>query len=290
MSVCEDSKAAMSRGVSDRRVFPDDLSEGFRKLGLSEGESVVLHVSLEAVGDVDGGAAMIIHRLLRAIGKEGTLLVPTFTSATRHSSMHDDYTKVGCWCGGQENRHLPFIPELQPDKEIGAVAHRLCSWPASRRSTHPAYSFAAVGEHVDELVRESAPLDPLLPLRKFLKHNPKVLTIGVEFEAVTAIHLAVERKTPAKFRRERALAISSKGPVWVDVLALGCAHGFGKVKPRMGREEFKEARIGFANAGLYSLKGVVEQAEALLDENGSALSCGNVECLSCARDQISDVS
>jgi hypothetical protein len=104
-----------------RSILPDELSDGFRRLGLKEGNRVVMHASLESMGTVEGGAAMVLHRLLRSIGKNGTLLMPTFTSVTRHTSTHDNYTRAGCWCEGKENRHLPFISELQPDKDMGCV-------------------------------------------------------------------------------------------------------------------------------------------------------------------------
>ena len=167
------------------RISPDELSVGFARLGIVDGQRVMLHSSLEAMGVVDGGAAMVLHRLTRTIGREGTLLMPTFTSITRHAIFHSNFTRKGCWCEGVESRHIPFIPELQPDKEIGAIAHRLCSWPSSRRSNHPAYSFVAVGNRGDELVREVKLEDPLLPVKKFLKSNPRVVTIGVGFPAVT---------------------------------------------------------------------------------------------------------
>ena len=243
----------------------------------------MLHASLEGIGNVDGGAAMVLHRLLGAIGKEGTLLMPTFTSVTRHSSTHDNYTRPGCWCEGKENRHLPFIPELQPDKAIGAIAHRLCSWPSSRRSRHPAYSFVAVGARVDELAREYDLLDPLLPVRRFLKHDQVVVTIGVGFDSVTAIHLAEEKKLPSKYVKERALTISSKGLSWVDVLALGCSNGFERLRSTMQGEGLRAARIGLGDAQVYSMEAVVDKAKALLDEDSSALSCSNAACLNCLR-------
>jgi len=243
----------------------------------------MLHASLEGIGNVDGGAAMVLHRLLGAVGKKGTLLMPTLTSVTRHSSTHDNYTKSGCWCEGKENRHLPFIPELQPDKAIGAIAHRLCSWPSSRRSRHPAYSFVAVGTRVDELAREYDLLDPLLPVRRFLKHDPLVVTIGVGFDSVTAIHLAEEKKLPSKYVKERALTISSKGLSWVDVLALGCSNGFERLRSTMQGEGLRAVRIGLGDAQAYSMKAVVDKAKALLDEDPSALSCSNAACLSCLR-------
>lgn len=283
MSANDNHTPAGVQAASNRKVTPDELSEGFRQLGLAEGDAVMLHASLEAIGNVDGGAAMVLHRLVRAIGKKGTILAPTFTSVTRHSSTHDNYTKLGCWCEGHETRHLPYIPELQPDKEIGAISYRLCSWPSSRRSTHPAYSFVSVGVRGDELVRESAPLDPLFPVKRFLKHNPIILTIGMGFTSMIEIHLAEEGRVSSKFVRERALTVSSKGPAWVDVVSLGCSQGFSKMSEEMRSGEFKEADIGSAQARVFSMSGLVERARSLLDSDLTELSCDRPACLSCAK-------
>lgn len=272
---------SIQNGSGQSKVLPEDLTEGFRRLGLREGDSVILHASLESFGVVDGGAAMVLHRLLGALGKKGTLLMPTFTSITRHSSTHDNYTRPGCWCEGKETKHVPFIPELQPDKDIGAIAHRLCSWPASRRSRHPPYSFVAVGNHGDELVRDYALNDPLMPIKRFLKQDPLVLKIGVDFSSVIAIHLAEEHKTPSKFSKERTLTVTSKGQAWVEVLALECSDGFRKIEQHLSRGMLRETKIGLATAQLYPIKHIVDAAENLLSGDPSALLCDNGSCLSC---------
>jgi len=267
--------------ITPGRISPDELSEGFASLGLISGECIMLHASLESMGVVDGGAAMILHRLTRTIGSEGTLLMPTFTSVTRHAIFHANFTRKGCWCEGRESRHIPFIPELQPDKEIGAIAHRLCSWPNSRRSNHPAYSYVAVGNRGDELVREVRLDDPLFPVRKFLEHNPRVVTIGVGFPAVTAIHLAEETFKPAKLAKERALTMSSKGPVWVDIQSIGCSNGFGKLSSMLGSADFRQTSIGMVSAKSYSMRHLVDSAQSVLKADSSGLGCGNISCLSC---------
>lgn len=269
-------------GASGRKVSPEELSVGFQKLGLRKGDSLMVHASLASIGVVDGGAAMVLHRLLGAIGKSGTLLMPTFTRITTHASSHDNYTKPGCWCEGREGRHLPFILEIQPDKEMGEIAHRLCSWPGSRRSRHPAYSFVAVGKSGDELVRDHPPKDPLQPIKKMLKLNPRVLLLGADFEAATALHLAEERRTPAKFVSERALTVASRGQVWVEVLGIGCSKGFAKMKTRAAQIEHTETTIGSANAALYPIGPLLQAAELLLENDPMALSCDNEACLSCA--------
>lgn len=73
-------------------VLPVELTDAFRRLGLEEGNRVMMHASLKRMGTVEGGAAMVLHRLLKILGKEGILLMPTFTTVTRHSSTHDNYT------------------------------------------------------------------------------------------------------------------------------------------------------------------------------------------------------
>jgi len=267
---------------SPRKVLPDELTDGFQQIGLREVDSVMLHASLDSFGSVDGGAAMVLHRLLGVLGKKGTLLMPTFTSIARHSGTHNNYTSPGCWCEGKENRHVPFIPELQPDKAIGPIAHRLCSWPASRRSRHPAYSFVAVGRHGDDLVREHELLNPLLPVKKFLKQDPKVVTAGVNLNSVTSIHLAEEAKAPNKFVKERALTVTSKGQVWLDVLAIGCSAGFGKLGTYLTQEKVRETKIGLAAVQTYPMRSLIEDAKSLLGKNPRALTCDNEECMSCA--------
>jgi len=263
------------------RVLPDELTDGFRRLGLREKDRVVLHVLLSNVGIVDGGAAMVLHRLMNILGRNGILLMPTFTLVTRHTLTHDNFTKVGCWCGENESRHLPFIPELQPDREIGEVAHRLCSWPASQRSRHPAFSFVAVGHNSDELVRHYSLTDPLRPLKMLLENGAFVLTIGVELDSVTAIHVAEERYAPFKFVKERALTIGSAGPVWVDVVAPGCSAGFYKLANHIEHKGIRETDMGSARAYLYPMRQLVADAARLLRESPTALSCGRPECLSC---------
>ena len=270
----------LSSAGKERKVSPEELTEGFRGLDLREGASIMMHASLRSFGTVDGGAAMVLHRLLGVIGKKGTLMMPAFTCVTTHGNSHENHSKPGCWCEGREGRHIPFIPELQPDKEIGEVAHRLCSWPASRRSRHPSYSFVAVGRNCDELVREHPLMNPLQPIKKMLKYDPYVLMIGVDFDSVTAIHLAEERKTPSKFLKERALTVTSKGQVWVEMLGMGCSNGFAKVKPYLSQSDHREATIGLTNVELHPMKSLIQTAETLLRDS-MGLACNNSSCLSC---------
>jgi len=265
--------------LNERKITPEELNQGLLQAGLKDGDSVMMHASLEKIGTVDGGAAMVIHRLLRVIGDNGTLLVPTFTSISRHGQSHDNFTAPNCWCEGKEERHVPFIPELQPDKQLGAISHRLCSWPRSRRSKHPGYSFVGVGKHADEVLSELKLDDPLLPIKKLLKYNPNIILVGVDLTAATAIHLARASKSSAN-PDERALTISSKGLNWVNIKGLGCSNGYQKLASNLTKREPK--MIGTANTEVYSIKELIERGRSILKKDYTALNCDNQSCLSCA--------
>ena len=47
-------------------------------LGLREGDCVMMHSSLSALGYMEGGADTVVDALLDAVGPTGTLLVPVF--------------------------------------------------------------------------------------------------------------------------------------------------------------------------------------------------------------------
>lgn len=55
------------------------LISDFKKLGIVEGETLLLHSSLSRLGWVNGGAETVISALLEVLGDEGTLVVPTYT-------------------------------------------------------------------------------------------------------------------------------------------------------------------------------------------------------------------
>ena len=66
------------------------IAEELRALGLPAGAIVVVHTSYRAVGPVDGGPAALIDALGEAVGRDGTLVMP---------SMSDDDDIVPAYYG-----------------------------------------------------------------------------------------------------------------------------------------------------------------------------------------------
>lgn len=56
----------------------EKLVEGFRALGVNEGDTLLVHSSYKSFGEVDGGPETVVRALEAALGADGTLIMPTF--------------------------------------------------------------------------------------------------------------------------------------------------------------------------------------------------------------------
>ena len=55
----------------------EELVEGFRELGVKEGDTLLVHSSYKSLGEVDGGPATVVRALEAVLGtdKDGTLIM-----------------------------------------------------------------------------------------------------------------------------------------------------------------------------------------------------------------------
>ena len=57
-------------------VTEQALAAGLRRLGVGEGMVMIVHSALSALGWVCGGPVAVIRALTRAVGADGTLVMP----------------------------------------------------------------------------------------------------------------------------------------------------------------------------------------------------------------------
>ncbi|GAA0136337.1 AAC(3) family N-acetyltransferase [Paenibacillus sp. YSY-4.3] len=197
-----------------------DLTEQFRRCGVSNGQTIIVHTSLSKIGFVVGGAETLIRALLEIVGEEGTLMMPsqTWKNLDPATGVHWEVSPI----------HWPIIREHWPayDKEItpaigmGVVAEMFRKWPGSARSDHPARSFAAVGRHAEYLTKEhdlSQIFGEGSPIDKLYKLDGHILLIGVGYDKNTSLHLAETKASfPAKQFTEESSAVMIDGKrTWV---------------------------------------------------------------------------
>ena len=196
----------------------DGLAGSLRALGVREGDLLMVHASLRAVGPVDGGPSQVLGALLDAVGPGGT--IAAFVSWDRSSY---EETLNGAVLDEREREAWPAFDAAanpQPYAEFGALNRFICSHPAVRRSAHPDASFAAIGRLADEITRDHPLVEgygPESPLGRIVRAQGRVLLLGAGLDAVTVLHHAeVLADIPAKRRVTYEVPLSTPaGKRWV---------------------------------------------------------------------------
>jgi aminoglycoside N3'-acetyltransferase len=172
------------------------LVRDLRVLGVADGDTLLVHASLRAMGFVIGGAVTVVRALRDSVGPTGTIVVPTATT---------DNTDPRRWhltCKAPRparewvliRDHLPaFDPAVTPSRNMGAVTETVRTWPGAVRSGHPQTSFAALGARAGKLMADhhrDCHYGERSPLARLVEVDAKVLLLGVGYDVCTAFHLA----------------------------------------------------------------------------------------------------
>ncbi len=255
-------------------ILLEDLERTFRDVGLTEGDSVIVHTSLGSIGYVCGGAQTVIEALLNTVGKAGTILMPTqsWKNLDPSTGVHWEITPSQ-WQVIRD--HWPaYDKDITPTNTMGAVAEMFRKWQGSLRSDHPARSFSANGKYARHLVENHDLCDIFgenSPLAKLYALGGKVLLIGVDHDKNTSIHLADARAAyPSKHTTTESSAMLVNGVRrWVsyetlyvdgeDFVDIGSA--FEASHP------IKTATLGNATVKCMDQRELVDFAVAWIEEN-----------------------
>ena len=125
------------------------LEDAFKKLGLQEGDDVIVHTSLSSLGFVCGGAQIVIEALLNTVKDSGTIVMPTqsWKNLDPEAGVHWEEPKE--WWQLIRDNWPAYDKDITPTNTMGAVAEMFRKWPGAMRSSHPARSFAAKGKNAD---------------------------------------------------------------------------------------------------------------------------------------------
>ncbi len=190
-------------------VTKQDIVEGLHRSGLKSGDHLIAHGSLKSFGFVVGGAETVVQAILEVIGKEGTLMAPaqTWKNLDPETGVHWDVPKSQWQMIRDE--WPAFDKAVTPSIGMGKIAESIRIWPESKRSNHPARSFAAVGAKAEYLT-ENHDLSNIFgqdsPLHRLYLIGGKILLLGVFHDKNTSIHLA---ETRAEFTGKRFTTESS---------------------------------------------------------------------------------
>lgn len=195
------------------------LTDDFRRLGVLEGETILLHASLRSLGWVCGGATSVVLAIMDTLGSAGTLIVPAQTPENRDPARWDNPIVPDELWGKIRDSILPFDPQLSPAMAMGLVAERVRTWPGARRSTHPQTSFAGIGPAAAKLLAThdlDCQLGDRSPLGSLAAAKARFLLLGVGYEKCTAFHLAEYQLPQPPTRRQSCVVNGPQGRQWVE--------------------------------------------------------------------------
>jgi aminoglycoside 3-N-acetyltransferase len=166
-----------------------ELANDFRKLGIKAGDTVMLHASVRAVGEVAGGPDAIHLALKSALTPEGTLMM--YASCPRY---YDEVGR-GNLTTEQEREILEKLPAFDPltarsARDNGALVEFLRTYPDSRVNPHVA-RFVFWGKQTGHLVSRQPwnyAFGSDSPLERFLMLDGKIVLLGCDHDAVTFLH------------------------------------------------------------------------------------------------------
>lgn len=201
-------------------VLKEDLIKGFQELGVQEGDSLMVHTSLSSLGFVCGGAQIVIEALLESVTDKGTLLMPaqSWKNLDPEAGVHWEEPRE--WWQTIRENWPAYDENITPTNTMGKVAEMFRTWPGTKRSCHPARSFAAKGSNAEYFIKNHDLSDIFgedSPVGKLYRLNGKVLLIGVGYEKNTSLHLAdVRADYPGKrYAKESSAMMVGGTRQWV---------------------------------------------------------------------------
>lgn len=155
----------------------EELKQQMADLGLKPTDTVVIHTSMKAIGEVEGGADGLLDAFCEYL-RDGLLIVPTHTwdVVTPDNPCYDVCSTVP---------NIGLIPRAAAFRKDGI------------RSLHPTHSLWACGAGAEEFVQgeENAPSPTAVGFcwDKLGDRHAKILLIGVKNDKNTFIHAIDER-------------------------------------------------------------------------------------------------
>jgi aminoglycoside 3-N-acetyltransferase len=245
------------------------LVADLRRLGLTNGSTVLVHSSLRALGWVVGGAEAVVLALEEAVGDGGTIMMPAYSMNAPEPALWKNPPVPEAWWESIRSEWPPFDPGLSPPLRLGTIAETFRGQRGTERSYHPNHSFCARGPNAPRLLATHALDDSLgegSPLARLYELDGLILLLGVDHSSNSSMHLAEYRahwpgQRAEQPRRSRVLRDGAVVDVTMNHLDLN-SDDFG----RLGEDAERETRavrtgpVGRGTGRLMAQRAIVDYA------------------------------
>ncbi len=161
-----------------------DLTAGFRRLGLTETDTVLAQSSFKAFGGVEGGPRTVIEALLEILLPNGTLIMPTFN-----------------WNDFGEKK---LYSKRHTKPQTGILSEMLMSWDGVCRVYHPIHGFSLVGRRAKELaekVKNESSFEESSLFGELHRMGAKIMLLGIGYRKGLTFFHYVEEMVGVPYRK-----------------------------------------------------------------------------------------
>ena len=157
-------------------IIEQQIEAGLRQLGIQEGNALEVHSSLRSFGSVEGGAASVIHALMRVVGPQGTIIMSAYPVSPPIPLSEEEQARGMTWKvrifdeDSDEPSGMGVISDTfrkMPGVICGKGLHRVCAW----------------GREAEQHSRD---------YRHLVDVDGSVLLMGVGIDRCSSMHLAEE--------------------------------------------------------------------------------------------------
>jgi|LSQX01.3.fsa_nt_gb aminoglycoside 3-N-acetyltransferase len=228
--------------LKNKNLSADVITNTLKQLGITEGDTILVHSSLSRLGYVDGGAAAVVSALLQTVGPNGTVGVPTFCGNT------------GIYLAGQRDYNINSSPSI-----LGVISETVRTTPKALRSLHPTHSASFLGPNAAFLVEDhhldNTPIGGRSPYRRLVDIGGKIVLLNVTLEYLTNFHTIEDEveNFPFKVYLDEALTFNvtdTEGnafevKTYCHCPEMGKKRQCMKMRPYLlGNNVMKEAKLG----------------------------------------------
>ena len=160
----------------------NQLIHDLQCLGLSGGDTVMVHSSYKSLGGIEDGAAGVFRAFDEVLSEDGTLMLPGFSydTVTYENPVFDRQKTPVC---------VSYLPEYFRTQVPGVI-----------RSMHATHSCLLKGKRAEEMIRghelDLTPVGSNSPLRKLPGLDGKILFLGCSPDHNTLCHGVEETAEP----------------------------------------------------------------------------------------------
>ena len=230
-----------------------DLEHGLRQLGVQMGMALEVHCSLSEFGYLEGGADTVLHALMRAVGKDGSIVMPAFRLSPNLPLTEDD-RRLGL------TMKIRILPEGEEHSAMGIVADAFRK-RSDVKTGDGIFRVSAWGKDAD--LHSTG-------FQHLIDHGGYALLLGVDIYRLSAMH-SVEDVLPDEIRNRFTPSDAARAQYPENQWMIESWAPDGKPWYKIQEEAYArgliaDACIGNAKCMLFQVRPVIDlYRKALLD-------------------------